>query len=111
LRQDYRKFQERDAEVWVVGPEDRQAFEQYWQKEQLPFVGLPDPEHRVANLYGQEVTLLKLGRMPALVIIDKKGRVGYQYYGKAMWDIPPNDEILALLEDLNQAEAIENSNK
>jgi peroxiredoxin len=101
LRQDYEEFAKRDAEVLVVGPDDRAAFQQYWQKEQLPFVGLPDPEHTVADLYGQQVKLLKMGRMPALMVVDKGGEVRYRHYGGSMRDIPPNDEILALLDELN----------
>jgi peroxiredoxin Q/BCP len=65
LRHAYEKFVERDVEVVVVGPEDARAFTQYWEKESLPFVGLPDPKHDVLKLYGQQVKLFKLGRMPA----------------------------------------------
>jgi peroxiredoxin Q/BCP len=102
LRQDYQQFVERGAEVVVVGPEDREAFEDYWEKEALPFVGLPDPNHSVLKLYGQEVNLFKLGRMPAQVVIDKKSVARYVHYGHSTQDIPPNDEILALLDELNQ---------
>ena len=103
LRRDYQKFVDREAEVVVVGPENHQAFARYWQQEQLPFVGLPDPQHVVANLYGQQVKLLKLGRLPALVVVDKSGQVCYQHHGSSMSDIPPTDEILAVLDNLNQS--------
>ena len=102
LRQDYPKFVERDAEIVVVGPDDQRAFQDYWRKENLPFVGLADPTHTVARRYGQEVRLLKLGRMPALMVIDKAGQVAYKHYGGSMSDIPPNPQILAILDDLNQ---------
>jgi peroxiredoxin len=102
LRQDYQQFVERGAEVVVVGPEDREAFEDYWEKEALPFVGLPDPTHSVLKLYGQGVNLFKLGRMPAQVAIDRNSVARYVHYGHSMQDIPPNDEILALLDELNQ---------
>jgi peroxiredoxin Q/BCP len=102
LRQDYQKIVERDAEVVVVGPEDQEAFKQYWQKEDLPFVGLPDPTHVVADLFGQEVDLLKFGRMPAMLVIDKNSQVRYQHHGHSMQDIPRNEEILSLLGQLNQ---------
>ncbi len=101
LRQDYQQFVERDAEVLVVGPEDRLAFQQYWDKKSLPFVGLPDPNHRVSNLYGQQIKLLKFGRMPALLVIDKHGQIYYKHYGRSMRDIPSNDKILSLLDRLN----------
>jgi len=102
LRHEYERFLERDAEVVAVGPEDQQAFRDYWEREKMPFVGLPDPEHRVAEIYGQEVRLLRGGRLPALLVVDKRGAVRYRHYGHSMQDIPPNDEVLALLDDLNR---------
>ena len=102
LRRDYDQFLARDAEVVVIGPEDQKAFQDYWQKESLPFVGLADPAHTVANRYGQEVSLLKLGRMPALMVIDKAGEVRFQHHAGAMFDIPPNRQVLAMLDKLNK---------
>jgi len=101
LRQDYLQFVARDMEVVVVGPEDARAFAAYWQKESLPFIGLPDPTHSVLKLYGQEVNLFKLGRMPAQVLIDKAGVARFVHYGHSMSDIPKNEEILALGDEIN----------
>jgi len=42
--------------------------------------------------------------MPALMVIDKAGRVRHKHYGSAMSDIPPNREILAILDALNEEE-------
>jgi peroxiredoxin len=103
LRQDYQKFIERDAEIIVIGPESETAFARYWHKENLPFVGLPDPAHTVSNLYGQQVKLLKLGRLPAFIIIDKNGQIRFAHYGNSMSDIPGNGEILTMLDHLNQS--------
>ena len=102
LRQDYAAYQTRDAEVVVVGPEGPRAFQEYWQKEDLPFIGLPDPDHSVLKQYGQEVNLFKLGRMPAQVVIDKEGTARYVHYGKNMQDIPSNVELLALLDEITE---------
>jgi peroxiredoxin Q/BCP len=101
LRQDHDEFSKRDTEVVVVGPEGAKAFANYWQKEKLPFTGLPDPKHSVLKLYGQEVNLFKLGRMPAQVLIDKKGIARYVHYGHSMSDIPPNEELLALIDEIS----------
>ena len=100
LRQDYQEFLNREAEIIVVGPDSESAFKEYWQKEALPFIGLADPTHRVAKRYGQQVKLLKFGRMPAMMVIDKAGQVRYKHYGDAMSDIPPNPQILAILNEL-----------
>jgi peroxiredoxin Q/BCP len=101
LRQDYDRFTALGAEIVVVGPEDRSAFEAYWKKESLPFVGLPDPAHSVLKRFGQEVNLFKLGRMPAQVIVDRAGLARYVHYGHDMADIPANEDILGSLAELN----------
>ena len=101
LRHDYSQFVARDIEVVVVGPEDARAIGEYWHKESLPFVGLPDAQHSVLKLYGQEVNLFKLGRMPAQVLIDKAGLARFVHYGHNMSDIPENEEILALGDEIN----------
>jgi peroxiredoxin len=101
LRQDYDKFQQRQAEILVIGPEDAAAFARYFGENDLPFIGLPDPTHSVLKLYGQEVNLFKLGRMPAQVLVDKTGIVRFAHYGHSMADIPSNAELLELLEKLN----------
>lgn len=105
LRQDYSKFVERGTEIVVIGPDGRHAFAEYWQNERLPFVGLPDPDATVLKQYGQEVSLFRLGRMPAQVVVDKAGTVRFVHYGGSMSDIPSNDELLKLLDQLNQEES------
>ena len=103
LRQDYAAFTQRGAEIIVVGPEGEEAFQSYWKKESLPFIGLPDPKASVLKLYGQEVNLFKLGRMPAQVVVDKQGVARFVHYGHSMSDIPKNSELLGLLDELNQS--------
>ena len=104
LRQEHDQFVERDVAVLVIGPENSQAFAKYFNKNRLPFLGLPDPKHSILKLYGQEVKLFKFGRMPAQVLIDKEGIVRYAHYGKSMSDIPDNDELLALIDELDQTQ-------
>ena len=100
LRQDYSEFVKRGAQVIVVGPEDAKAFEAYFKQHDLPFIGLPDPKASVLKLYGQEVNLFKLGRMPAQVIVDKARVARFVHYGHSMTDIPANADVLALLDQL-----------
>ena len=104
LRHHYPEFVARDTEVVVVGPEDANAFADYWQRESLPFIGLPDPKHSVLKLYGQEVKLFKFGRMPAQVLIDKAGVARFVHYGHSMSDIPKNEEILTLGDEINASD-------
>jgi len=104
LRQDYEEFVQRDALIIVIGPEGPAQFRAYWEENDLPFLGLPDPQLGVLRLYGQEVNLFRLGRMPAQVVIDKNGIARFVHYGKAMSDIPANEELLHLLDELNETE-------
>ena len=71
----------------------------------MTFIGLPDPEHKVLKLYGQEVNLFKLGRMPAMVIIDKTGQARFVHFGHSMSDIPGNREVLQTLAAINKEAA------
>ncbi len=100
LRRDYQKFADREAEVVAIGPEHAKEFEEFWRSHEMPFPGIPDPEHNIARLYGQKVNLLKLGRMPAMVIIDKEGKIRFRHYGNSMSDITTNKDVLAVLDDL-----------
>jgi peroxiredoxin len=104
LRQDYQQFVENEAEVVAVGPDSPEAFMKFWEQEQIPFIGLADPQNNAAKLYDQEVTLLKLGRVPAQMIIDKAGVVRFVHYASSMADIPENEEIIQILKIINQDE-------
>jgi len=111
LRHDVSRFMDLDTEIVVVGPESQISFTAYWHAHKLTFIGLPDPKHCVMRLFGQEVNLFKLGRMPAQVLVDKTGVIRFVHYGRMMSDIPANDEILTLIEALSQEggpEALEN---
>jgi peroxiredoxin len=100
LRQDYEEFVQRETEIVVVGPEDAKKFAEYFSEHDLPFIGLPDPKHGVLKLYGQQVKLFKFGRMPAQVLIDKEGVARFVHYGHDMKDIPPTEELLALIDKI-----------
>ena len=85
----------------MTGPEKRAKFKRYFEENQLPFRGLPDPDHRVLKRYGQEIKLFKFGRMPAQVLIDKNGIARFVHYGNSMADIPSNQKILASVDEFD----------
>jgi len=101
LRQDYKDFVDRDTEVIAVGPDSQKAFVDFWEENEIPFVGLADPDHKVAKMYDQEVNLLKFGRIPAQMLIDKQGIVRYVHYSNSMSDIPDNVDMLNLIDEIN----------
>jgi peroxiredoxin Q/BCP len=101
LRQDYRDFIDRETEVIAVGPDSQKAFVDYWEENDIPFIGLADPDNKVAKLYDQEVNLLKFGRIPAQMVIDKQGFVRYVHYSNSMSDIPDDVDMLNLIDEIN----------
>jgi peroxiredoxin len=101
LRRDYPEFVKRDAVVIAIGPEGEKTFTRWWLSHKMPFTGIPDPKHKIADLYGQQVSLLRLGRMPEVVVVDKQGNLRLKHLGRAMSDIPSNREVLALLDEVN----------
>lgn len=103
LRDDYEKFKARGAEILAVGPDTPPLFRQYWQKERIPFPGLSDSDHSVARIYRQEVNLFKLGRLPLNCVIDAEGHIRFAHYGSSMKDIPSNEDLLHVIDELNAA--------
>ena len=102
-RDHYEEFKRRGAEILAVGPDSPQAFQKYWTEQKIPFIGMPDSDHSVARTYRQEVNLFKLGRMPFNCVIDANGYVRFAHYGSSMSDIPSNEEILHVIDELNAA--------
>ena len=103
MRDEYELFTQRGVEILAVGPNPSGVFRQYWKNEKIPFIGLPDQDHLVARKYRQEVNLFKLGRMPLNCVIDSKGYVRYAHYGQSMSDIPSNEDLLHVIDQLNAA--------
>lgn len=100
MRQAYPEFQALGAEILVTGPDSPEAFRQHWAREGYPFPGLPDPDHTVAQLYGQQWKLWKLGRLPAAIVIDREGRIMHQHYGDSMRDTVGPNELLQIIAQL-----------
>ncbi|MAT43079.1 MAG: thioredoxin peroxidase [Anaerolineaceae bacterium] len=100
LRQDYEKFTELGAEILTLGPDGPRAFKRYWEENDIPYIGLADIKSKIADSFSQEVNLFKLGRMPALFVIDKEGIIRYAHYGDSMSDIPENSEVLEVIKQI-----------
>ncbi len=64
-------------------------------------MGVPDPDGRLGKLYGQEWNALKLGRMPAVFIVDIGGSLVLAHYGQNMSDIPEDEELLTILDKIS----------
>jgi peroxiredoxin Q/BCP len=101
MQEDFEQFCDRNARIVVIAPHRPENVKNYWEKETLSFDGVPDPEGKFGKRYGQEWKLFKLGRLPALFIVDRKGKIAFAQYGKDMADIPSNTHIFSMLDDLN----------
>jgi peroxiredoxin len=105
LRRDHLEFERRGVAVLVIGPDGPNAFKRYWKENDIPFIGLPDLRSRVANRYEQEVNLFKLGRMPSLFAIDQDGLIRFAHYGDSMKDIPQNELVLSVFDEIIETAA------
>ncbi|GIV66813.1 MAG: hypothetical protein KatS3mg047_1206 [Bellilinea sp.] len=102
LRQDYEEFRRRGAEIIALGPDGPRAYKRFWEEENMPFIGIPDIKSKIADRYYQEVNLFKMGRMPAVFVIDKDGIIRYKHYASSMSDIPENEEVLKVIDQINE---------
>jgi peroxiredoxin Q/BCP len=102
LRQDYAKFVEKNTEVITIGPEDTGSFTKWWHEHQMPFIGIPDPKHDIAKLYNQQFKLFKGGRLPSMAVIDRDGKIRFLHFSDLPSDIPSDEEILSLIDNLNK---------
>jgi peroxiredoxin Q/BCP len=102
LLQDYQKYAESNTEVIVIGPESAEEFAKWWQEHKMPFIGIADPNHSIAKLFGQEIRLFYGGRLPAMVVIDKDFKIRASYLSGSPSDMPSDDEVLSLIAKINQ---------
>ncbi len=100
MRKQHARFLALDCQILNVGPDNAQKFIEYWREHELPFFGLADPDHRVSQPYGQAIRLLKLGRMPLQLVIDRDGVIVQRHDAGSMRDIPHPTTVLDLLEKL-----------
>jgi peroxiredoxin len=103
MRDEYEAFTSLNTEILAVGPDNLAAFQRYWANEKIPYIGLPDPAHSVAKMYQQEINVFKFGRMPLVCIVGRNGRLRYIHYGASMSDIPDNQILLQVIDELNKA--------
>lgn len=104
------EFRRRDAEVVSIVPEPVERVETWQKSYDLPYPLLADPNTEAGDAYDQPVRFGILGRfsdffgrMPEVVIIDKRGtdpKVAYVHKGSSTFDRPEIDEILKRIDEL-----------
>ncbi len=94
LHRDIAKFEAKKIKIVAISPEKIKQVAKYHQKHQLSFDLVSDNQHLLGNKYGQQVILLKLGRMPAQIILNKNQAIIFKHYASSMLNIISNDKIL-----------------
>lgn len=102
LRKEYETFRELNAELFPILVDDKDNAIKMENKYARKYPIYYDEEKTVANMLNQEVKLLKLGRLPALLILDPENVIRYAYYGDSMSDIPENEQLFEILRKINK---------
>ena len=102
MRKDLEKFEELDGYLYPIMADNEKNAKKMEEKYARKYPVFYDEAKEVPKLLKQETRLIKLGRMPGLLVVDKKGIIKYAYYGKNMHDIPENEEILEVLRNISE---------
>ncbi len=102
LRRDIEAFEARHAVILIIDPDRPEQIREYFEREALPFPGFADADNYVASLFHQKVDVYRKGRLPAVVLLDREGRIRYHYNGTSAPDIPTVKTLLAELDRINQ---------
>ena len=86
-------FKDLNTEIIALGPNGPRAYKKFWEEESIPYIGCSDIGSKIADMYQQEVNVIKFGRMPAEFVIGLEGEIVFAHFGKSMSDIP-DPEIL-----------------
>jgi peroxiredoxin len=100
LRDRITEFEERDAQVLAIAPDTLENARAYFQRNDIPFPCLPDPDRKVYRQYDVKSAVISLGQRPGLFVVDGEGVVRYAYLGWQQWEIPTIDQTLEQLDAL-----------
>lgn len=100
MRGDVEKFRQRGAQVVAIAPDTKAGVERFTKGEPWPFPLLADETHQVFDAYDVVSRMLSLGQRPAVFVVDREGIVRFDAIGVQQWEIPANDEVLAVLDGL-----------
>jgi peroxiredoxin len=97
LRDDIEKFQNVGATVVAIAPDNAAGVTRFTRNNEYPFALLPDDTHVVFDAYDVVATMMSLGQRPALFVIDETGTVRFDSIGTQQWQIPSNENVLAVI--------------
>jgi peroxiredoxin Q/BCP len=100
LRDSIDRFANAGAQVVCIAPDTTTGVSKFVAGNEYPFPLLADPNHEVFDAYDVISTMMSLGQRPALFVVDRDGIVRFDSVGTQQWQIPSNDNVLALLSSL-----------
>ena len=100
MRDDYERFTALGAEVLAISAESPARSETYLRSHPLPYPTLVDEDHEVFDAYDVTSRMISLGQRPALFVVDRDGVVRFEEVGAQQYNIPRNENVLAVLESL-----------
>jgi len=100
LRDDIDRFSSAGARVVAIAPDSAEGVAKFVDGNPYPFSLLPDVEHKVFDAYDVVSTMMSLGQRPAVFVVDGVGIVRFDSIGTQQWQIPSNDNVLAVVASL-----------
>ena len=100
MRDDIERFTAAGAQVVAIAPDTADGVAKFVRGNEYPFSLLPDADHAVFDAYDVVSTMMSLGQRPALFVVDRDGVVRFDSIGTQQWQIPSNDNVLAVLSAL-----------
>lgn len=100
MRDNIAEFEKRDAQLLAIAPDSLEQAQSYFERNEIPFPCLADPEREVYRQYDVKSALVSMGQRPGLFIVDGEGVVRYAYLGWQQWEIPSVEETLRQLDGL-----------
>ena len=100
MRDNIAEFEKRDAQLLAIAPDSLENAQSYFQRKEIPFPCLADPDQEVYRQYDVKSALVSLGQRPGLFIVDGEGMVRYAYLGWQQWEIPSVEDTLRQLDGL-----------
>ena len=84
----------------TIAPDTAEGVAAFVRDKDYPFPLLADAEHVVFDAYDVVNKLMSLGQRPALFVVDRDGIVRFDSIGTQQWQIPSNDNVLAVVSSL-----------
>lgn len=84
----------------AIAPDTADGVARFVRDKDYPFPLLADVDHAVFDAYDVVSKLSSLGQRPALFVVDRAGIVRFDSIGVQQWEIPSNDNVLAVLSSL-----------